>query len=160
ILAAGLAGLAAAGSPAYVALASLAALVTAGWLLLARLAGLAFLADFLSRSVLVGFLTGVGLRVAAGQLAALLGVPGRGPRPIDAARPALTQLPRASVPTLLVSLSVLAVIIVLRRLAPRTPGALIAVVGSIAAGRAFDLVALGVTPLGPVPGGLPAFGLP
>jgi SulP family sulfate permease len=45
-----------------VALASLAALVTAGMLLLARLIGLAFLADFLSRAVLIAFLTGVGIQ--------------------------------------------------------------------------------------------------
>ncbi len=55
-------------------LASLAALVTAGLLLLARLIGLAFLADFLSRAVLIGFLTGVGIQVAAAQLAGMLGV--------------------------------------------------------------------------------------
>ena len=69
ILAAALTGLAAAGSERYVRLAGLAALLTAGMLLLARLARLSFLANFLSRTVLVGFLTGVGIQVAAGQLA-------------------------------------------------------------------------------------------
>jgi hypothetical protein len=56
ILAAALAGLAVAGSPRYVGLAGLAALLTGGLLLLARLARLGFLANFLSRTVLVGFL--------------------------------------------------------------------------------------------------------
>src|SRR5437773_328543 len=74
ILAAALAGLAAAGSQRYVQLAGLAALLTAGMLLAARLARLGFLADFLSRTVLVGFLTGVGIQVAAGQLPGMLGV--------------------------------------------------------------------------------------
>src|SRR5690349_2940899 len=74
ILAAALAGLAVTGSPAYVQLAGLAALLTAGMLLAARLARLAFLANFLSRTVLVGFLTGVGIQVAAGQLPDMLGV--------------------------------------------------------------------------------------
>src|SRR6266550_817199 len=78
ILAAALAGLAVAGSPAYVKLAGLAALLTAGMLLAARLARLAFLANFLSRTVLVGFLTGVGVQVAAGQLPGMLGVPAAG----------------------------------------------------------------------------------
>src|SRR5262249_14203480 len=160
ILAAGLAGLAATGSPQYVALAGLAALVTAGWLLLARLVGLAFLADFLSRSVLVGFLPGVGIQVAAGQLAGMLGVPGGGAGTIDEALTALSQIGQTNVPTLVVSLAVLAVIVVLRRVAPRVPGALLAVAGSIAASSALDLAARGVTPLGPVPGGLPALGLP
>ena len=78
ILAAALAGLAVAGSPQYVRLAGLAALLAGGLLLLARAARLGFLANFLSRTVLVGFLTGVGIQVAAGQLPGMLGVTGRG----------------------------------------------------------------------------------
>ena len=74
ILAAALAGLAAAGSPQYVRLAGLAALLAGGLLLLARLARLGFLANFLSRTVLLGFLTGVGIQVAARQLPDMLGV--------------------------------------------------------------------------------------
>ena len=74
ILGAALAGLAAAGSPQYVRLAGLAALLAGGLLLLARLARLGFLANFLSRTVLIGFLTGVGIQIAAGQLPDMLGV--------------------------------------------------------------------------------------
>src|ERR1700759_5015737 len=73
ILAASLTGLAAVGSAQYVRLAGLAALLTGVMLLAARLARLGFLANFLSRTVLVGFLTGVGLQVAAGQLPDMLG---------------------------------------------------------------------------------------
>jgi SulP family sulfate permease len=73
ILGAALAGLAAAGSPQYVRLAGLAALLAGGLLLLARLARLGFLANFLSRTVLIGFLTGVGIQIAAGQLPDMLG---------------------------------------------------------------------------------------
>src|SRR5438270_3046472 len=78
ILAAALTGLAAAGSAQYVRLAGLAALLTGGMLLAARLARLGFLSNFLSRTVLVGFLTGVGLQVAAGQLPDMLGVTAAG----------------------------------------------------------------------------------
>jgi MFS superfamily sulfate permease-like transporter len=143
-----------------VALAALAALVTAGWLILARLIGLAFLADFLSRSVLVGFLTGVGIQVACGQIAGMLGVPGGGTGTIDKALTALSQIPETNVPTLIVSVSVLVVIVGLRMLAKQIPGALIAVICSIIAGYALNLAARGVTLLGPVPGGLPAIELP
>src|ERR1700740_770725 len=73
ILAAALTGLAVTGSERYVQLAELAALLTGGLLFLARLARLSFLANFLSRTVLVGFLTGVGIQVAIGQLPDLLG---------------------------------------------------------------------------------------
>src|SRR6266571_2348598 len=74
ILAAALTGLAVAGSERYVRLAGLAALLAGGLLLLARLARLGFLANFLSRTVLVGFLTGVGIQVAARQLPDMLGI--------------------------------------------------------------------------------------
>jgi len=69
ILAAALTGLAAVGAERYVKLAGLAALLTGVLLLIARLARLSFLANFLSRTVLVGFLTGVGIQVAAGRAA-------------------------------------------------------------------------------------------
>src|SRR4051794_40825788 len=79
VMAAGLVGIAAVGSSEDVGLASLLALMAGGLLLVARLARLGFIADFLSRTVLVGFLTGVGIQVAAGQLSGMLGVqPGSG----------------------------------------------------------------------------------
>jgi SulP family sulfate permease len=61
ILAAGMVGLAATGSDEYVALAAVLAFMSAGFLIIARMIGLGFLADFLSRTVLIGFLTGVGM---------------------------------------------------------------------------------------------------
>ncbi len=75
VMAAALAGMAATGSSQYVALAGLLALMAAVWLLLARLIGLGFVADFLSRTVLIGFLTGVGIQVALGQIGGMLGIP-------------------------------------------------------------------------------------
>ena len=74
-MAATLPDLAAAASPQYVALAGLLALITAAILIFARLVRLGFLADFLSRTVLIGFLTGVGIQVAAGQISGMLGIP-------------------------------------------------------------------------------------
>ena len=79
ILAAGLAGLGIAGlqpnSAEWVAWTSLVALVCGGLLVVARLLRLGFLGDFLSASVLVGFLTGVGIQVFAGQIPDMLGIP-------------------------------------------------------------------------------------
>ena len=75
-IAAGLTGLGlVGGSTEWIAMMGLAALMVAAILLLARVLKLGFLAYFLSRSVLVGFLTGVGIQVAMGQLAGVLGVP-------------------------------------------------------------------------------------
>src|SRR5450631_1316012 len=114
ILAAALTGLAAVGSAQYVRLAGLAALLTGAMLLAARLARLGFLANFLSRTVLVGFLTGVGIQVAAGQLPDMLGVTVAGKatpaRLLDIAR----ALPQAYAADLAVSAGVIVVVLVSR----------------------------------------------
>ncbi|MHC5822307.1 MAG: SulP family inorganic anion transporter, partial [Nostoc sp.] len=81
ILAAGLSGLAPLGSPQYLADSELVAILVTGLLLLARLFRLGFLADFLSRTVLTGFLTGVGIQVAIGQLGGLVDLKGGGDNP-------------------------------------------------------------------------------
>ena len=160
IMAAGLAGIAPTGSADYVALAGILAILTAGFLLLARIIRLGFLADFLSRSVLIGFLTGVGIQVAMGQLAGMLGVPGGTGGTLSKFWGTLEQIPDTSLTTLAVSLSIFAVILGLKMISKKIPGALIAVIGAIVASYALDLQAHGVAVLGKVPGGLPKFGIP
>ncbi len=160
ILAAALAGHAVAGSPQYVRLAGLAALLTGGLLLLARLARLGFLADFLSRTVLVGFLTGVGIQVAARQLPDMLGITVANTsipaRLVDIAR----ALPQVRPADLAVSAGVMAIVLAARAINPRIPGLLIAVIAAIIVSRAVDLAAHGVAVLGFLPRGLPHLGLP
>lgn len=160
ILAAGLVGLAAPGDPRYGTLAGAAALLVGVLLLAARLVRLGFLANFLSRTVLVGFLTGVGVGVAAGQLPDLLGLPtGHGSTP-ERLWQLLGRLPQAHPPTLAVAAAVIAVVLVSRAVDRRIPGALIAVVGAVAAARLLGLDRFGVALLGPVPAGLPGLALP
>lgn len=160
ILAAGLAGMAQPGSDDWVALAGILAILAAGFLLLARIIRLGFLADFLSRSVLIGFLTGVGIQVAMGQLPGILGVPGGTGGTLAKFWGTLEQIPDTSLTTLAVSVSIIGVILILKAINPKIPGALIAVIGAIWASYAFDLSAHGVAVLGKVPGGLPTFGVP
>jgi len=160
ILAAALAGHAVAGSPHYVRLAGLAALLAGVLLLLARLARLGFLADFLSRTVLVGFLTGVGIQVAAGQLPDMLGVTVASKdtpvRLVEIAR----ALPQAHPADLAVSAGVIAVVLAARVGPRKIPGLLIAVIAAIIVSRAADLARHGVAVLGSIPRGLPHLGLP
>jgi sulfate permease, SulP family len=160
ILAAALTGLAAAGSAKYVHLAGLAALLTGVLLLLARVARLGFLANFLSRTVLLGFLTGVGIQVAAGQLPDILGVKATGTRTLSKLANTLSKLPHAHWATVTVSVAVIVVTLAARRITRRIPGALIAVVGAIIVSRAVDLARHGVAVLGSVPSGLPHLGPP
>ena len=159
ILAAGLIGLAATGSDEYVALASVLAFLAAGFLILARLIGLGFMADFLSRTVLIGFLTGVGIQVALGQLSGMLGLKGGGHGTLLKVWNDLHQIEQINFYALSIAISVLAIIVGSKVFSKRIPGALIAVVGAITASWAFDLDQH-VHVLGPVPGGLPHFGLP
>ena len=160
ILAAGLAGMAATGSAQYVALASLLALMAGALLVAARLLRLGFLADFLSRTVLIGFLTGVGIQVACGQLAGMIGVDKPSGGPLKQVAGVAGDLGSADLTTVAVSASVLGLILIGGRLGPKIPWALFAVVGSIVASSALDLPAHGVATVGTVPGGLPSIGLP
>lgn len=160
IMAAGLAGMAATASPQYVALAGLVALLAALLLVLARILRLGFLADFLSRTVLIGFLTGVGIQVAIGQISGMLGIPGGGAGPVQKLVTDFQQLGQTNLTTLAVSLSVLGIIVGARRINKKIPGALIAVVGAILASYFLNLASYGVAVLGTVPSGLPQIGLP
>lgn len=160
IAAASVGALAAPGSNRYVGWMGLAALLTGGVLVLARVARLGFLANFLSRSVLVGFLTGVGVSVAVGQLPELVGVHVRGGSSVGTLVGVAQSLGRISWPTLMVSAAVIVVVVALRLGAPRVPGALLAVVAAIVVSLVFGLPGHGVTVVGHVPGGLPSLQVP
>jgi SulP family sulfate permease len=148
-------------TPQYVQLASFAALLCAVLLIAARVLRLGFIANFLSRAVLIGFLTGVGIQVAMGQVGGLFGISGVTGRTVEKFLETIRLIPtETSVPTLLVSVGTIGTVVIIGRINKRIPGALLAVVGSIALSVALDLQAHGVSVLGPVPGGLPTIGLP
>jgi sulfate permease, SulP family len=160
ILAAALAGLAAVGSPQYVRLAGLAALLAGGLLLLARLARLGFLANFLSQTVLIGFLTGIGIQVAARQLPDMLGVTVAGKSTLARLLDVVRALPQVHGADGAVAAGVIAIALAARMIDRRIPGLLIAVIAAIIVSRAAGLAGRGVAVLGPVPRGLPHLGLP
>jgi SulP family sulfate permease len=158
IFAGGVSGMATPAEAQYVALAAIVAMLTAGILLLARLLRLGFIADFLSRTVLVGFLAGVGLQVGISVLSEMLGVPVDSRRPVVQLWEVLRGLPRAHLPTVAMSASVLAFVLVLRQFVPKLPGALVAVVAAIGASAAWDFAGHGIATIGPVAAGLPHLG--
>ena len=159
ILAGALSHMATPGSAHYLSLAATTALLVAGMLLVARVFKLGFLADFLSRTVLVGFLTGVGIQVAIAMLADMTGITVNTHNTILQVWQLARGLPHSSVPTVALSSLVVAAILAGRRLAPKIPVSLLLVVGAIAACRAWSPAALGLATLGPIQGGLPALGL-
>jgi high affinity sulfate transporter 1 len=147
-------------SEKYVALVGTVALLTAGILFLAWVFKLGFLADFLSRTVLVGFLTGVGVQVGIAMLSDMFGVTVGSHRTLGQAWEILQALPRSNLATVALSLLVAGSILLGNRVAPRLPVSLFAVVGTIAASAAFRFAERGIAVIGPVPGGLPPIGLP
>jgi MFS superfamily sulfate permease-like transporter len=161
MVAAGLASLSfTAYTPRYVALTSLIGLVTAGILLLARILGLGFLADFLSRTVLVGFLSGVGVQVALGELHEMLGIEKGGHGFLRQLLFTFQHLSDTRLPTLFIALAVLAVIVGFDVAAPRFPGALLAVIGMTVASALFHWSDRRIGVVGAVPSGLPRLGMP
>src|SRR5215467_8803868 len=161
MVAAGLASLSfTANTPEYIALTSLIGLVAAGILLLARILRLGFLADFLSRSVLVGFLSGVGIQVALGELHSLLGLEKGGHGVIQQLVFTFQHLPETRLTTLGMALAVLVILVGFEVFAPHFPGALLAVIGMTAASAFFHWGEHGVGIVGEVPSGLPRLGLP
>ncbi|MBI1377370.1 MAG: STAS domain-containing protein [Frankiales bacterium] len=164
ILASGLAALAIPGlvpqSALWVAYCGLVALVTCVLLLVARVLRLGFIGDFLSASVLIGFLTGVGIQVLSGQLPDMLGIPKGSGNWLEQQWHLITSLGSTSLPTLGYALGTLAIVLGCRRWAPRVPGALIAVVLFIAISASVDSEAAGVSVVGSVQPGFPPVGLP
>ncbi|HEY8570714.1 SulP family inorganic anion transporter [Microbulbifer sp.] len=159
ILAAGLAGIAATSSAHYVALAAVTALFAAFLLLVARLVRLGFLANFLSRTVLIGFLSGVGIQVALGQLPAMLGLQVAGGDEWQKLHAAVRNLDATNVYAIGISAAALMLILFCKKRSPRIPGALIAVIAATCASWALDLQRH-LPVLGEIPAGFPEFGLP
>jgi SulP family sulfate permease len=148
-------------SPQYIALAGMVALLAAVLLILSRILKLGFIADFLSRAVLIGFLTGVGIQVALGQIPGMFGVPKEGNGPLTQAVHVFTrEIPLMNSITVLLSILVLIIIFAGSHFLKKIPWALLAVIGTIIACWAFNLQALGVTTIGTVQGGLPVIAFP
>jgi len=160
IMAAGLMGLSTPESSEYVAYAGILALLAAAFLIVARIIKLGFLADFLSRTVLIGFLTGVGIQVAVSQIPGMLGISNGGSGSVPELANDFQRLDQTNLLTLGISIAVLAIIIGIKAKSKKIPGALISVIGAIAASYFLDFSSYGVSVLGPVPGGLPDIGFP
>jgi sulfate permease, SulP family len=160
IFSSSLSQMAAPASEKYVALVGMVALLTAGLLFLAWIFRLGFLADFLSRTVLVGFLTGVGFQVGTAMLGDMFGVSVSSHSTLAQAWEILQGLSKANLPTLALSTLVASSVLLGQRFAPRVPLSLFAVIGTIAASAAFHFADRGIAVIGPVPGGLPAITLP
>jgi SulP family sulfate permease len=156
LLLASIIGLQAGGDPGRAAtLAAIAALLSGILLLLGARANLGVVADFLSKPVLVGYMTGAALILMASQLGKLFGVALAAndffPRLAELAG----KLDQAHGPTVWLGLGLLVLLLALRRFAPKWPGALIACLLALGVSAAFRLEERGVAVVGSFPRGLP-----
>ena len=148
------------GAAHYADLATVLTLMVAALLVMARVFRLGFLADFMSRTVLVGFLSGVGIQVGIAMLGVMLEIPVHSSRTPEQLLIVSTHLLQAHGPSVAISLAVAASVLLTGRYWPRFPMAFIAVALTIWASWAFDFERLGFSLVGEVAGGLPMPRLP
>jgi SulP family sulfate permease len=128
--------------------------------LLLALLRMGWIARFLSKAVITGFLAGAAVDVVVGELPKLTGTSAEGDSAWREFAMWLESLGDMQWTTVLVGVTALVVILGLRRLAPAVPGALVLVAGGLLASYLFDLGAHGVELVGDVPRGLPVPELP
>lgn len=159
ILAAGMIGLSTVGSDEYLALASVLALIVAFFLIVARIIGLGFMADFLSKTVLVGFLSGVGIQVALGQVSGMLGLENGSHGPFGNLWADIQMFDQVNYYALGLSLSVLLLIFICKIISKKIPGALIAVISAIVLSWLLNF-GQHMQVIGTIPSGLPHLSIP
>lgn len=161
IVAAGIMAMAAKGSPDYISLVALTAIVTGILALAVGLLKLGWIADFISKPVMTGFIFGLIVAIIIGELSPALGIPSGGSHLIGQISHLVSNLNEINVYAAFISIGVLAIIFGSQAINKRIPGPLIALVLSILAVSVFGLNTLHhVKVLGELPSGLPVLTIP
>jgi high affinity sulfate transporter 1 len=147
-------------SEQYMNLVGMVALLTAGFLLLARIFRLGFLADFLSRTVLVGFLTGIGVQISIAMLGDMFGIQTGSYTTMGQIQQIKDSIAYLNMSSVTISALVITTIYTCKLLNLKLPIALIAVVAGITASYMYDFSNHGIAVIGKVSGGLPDIKLP
>jgi high affinity sulfate transporter 1 len=128
--------------------------------ILASLLRLGFIADFLAKPVITGFMHGLAIVIIVGQLPKVLQVSGGGETTLEQLLTLGRNLSDTHVITLAVGASCILVILSCRRWFPRIPGQIVALIGAILAVHFLKLDRLGVAVVGAIPQGMPHFRIP
>ena len=156
IVAATTAPLAAGDAARYADLSILLTLFTGVVCIAAGIARFGFIANFLSRPILVGYLNGIAISIIVGQFGKLIGIDVASGGVFRTIGNLARQIAAVHWTTAIVGLSLLALLIVLKRFTPKIPGPLVAAVVSILAVYLLSLNANGVRIIGTIPAGLPS----
>jgi SulP family sulfate permease len=141
-------------------LTALLALLVGGWCVLGYVARLGFIADFLSRPILAGYVFGSGIIIVLSQLEALLGISIDSDLYVTDIGAIVDNLGDAHGLTTLMGLSTVVLVLLLRRFAPQVPAPLVAVVLGIVLVTVFDLDARGIAVVGEIQSGMPVPAIP
>jgi sulfate permease, SulP family len=157
LVAAAILPLAVAGSADAAALAAMVAVLVSVCFAAAWVLRLGWIADYFSRPVLIGYIHGVAVVLIIGQLGKLLGLSIDAKDPLAQLWEVVTELGSTGGATLAVGGVSLVVLLLLRRVMPKLPAALLVVVVAIGASWAFDFAGYGIAIVGVIPSGLPSF---
>lgn len=140
----------------YASLAAALAVMVGLFCVIGFVLRIGFLADLLSKPILVGYMSGVALIMISGQLDTVTGADAGGDSFVEEVRSFLGDLDGIQWPTLALSASVLAFLFLVQHFFPRLPGPLLAVLLSTVVVAAFGLEADGIEVVGAIPPGLPS----
>jgi len=160
IVAATVAPLAGGDSARYVSLVMILTLMAGICCIAAGAARLGFLTNFLARPILTGYLNGIALSIISGQLGKLCGFSVEPTGFFRLMAEFVSRLGQTHWPTLAVGLTILVILRLLKRWAPRVPAPLVAVVLGAVAASLLDLGGRGVALVGAIPAGLPSLMIP
>ena len=144
----------------YVSLTAALAIITGVFCIAAGVARLGFLTNFLARPILTGYLNGIAVCIISGQLGRLFGFSLNPAGFFRSMIQFVSKLGQTHGPTLVVGLAFFVLLRLLKRLAPKIPAPLVAMVLGIAAASIFRLGEHGVALLGAIPAGLPHLRFP
>jgi high affinity sulfate transporter 1 len=153
--------LVASGFGSYVALSSALAITVGIIMIVLGLMKLGFISDFLSKSVMTGYIFGVALLIAMSQLPKIFGVPGGDGNVFQQLGQLIANLPQTNPYALALGVGTIALILIIKRFKPLIPGALVALVLGTAIAAIFQLSAnYGVAVVGDIPIGMPSPTIP
>jgi sulfate permease, SulP family len=160
LMAATLVGLAAPADPRYLQLAFAITLLCALVFFLFAYFKLGFLANFLSKAVLAGFITGLGIEVLTSQVKKIMGISVEAEGWFREVFEMIVHVVDANLYTVAIGVGSIVIIRLLKRFVPQVPGALVALVVMTLLVAGFNLDQQGVSVLGQIPPGLPTLTIP
>ncbi len=144
----------------YLALTVWLAIFTGVFFVALGLARMGWIANFMASSVLAGFMVGLAIVIAVGQLDKILGIESEGGNVLQELESMIDQFGDWDWPTILVGVGALAALFLIEKFLPRTPGALVVMLSAIALSAILDWEGGGIHVVGEIPAELPSLSLP